>query len=248
MKNPMQDFIDFVQQHCDNAGHGPKYILLSQAIEAAIRQKIVQPHDFIPAERSLAEALSLSRVTITKAIALLEEQQLVTRQQGLGTRVAQQIDYSLSDEAGFTAAIQRKGGEVSNRWLAREIVLATPLQAKQLNVNVGDRLSHLRRVRLSNGVPVSLDNTYLPERFLPDPEALEHSLYALWESRGIRPLRKTFEVRAVSCDEELAEYLEVSAGVPLLNVTQLSFGADGAVLECSESLCRSDVYAIEFET
>ena len=50
---------------------------------------------------------------------LLEEKGLISRQQGVGTRVAMRIGYSLDKDSGFTAQALRHGSSVSNRWLLR---------------------------------------------------------------------------------------------------------------------------------
>ena len=62
---------------------------------------------------------ALSRVTVSKAMKLLEEKGLISRQQGVGTRVAMRIGYSLDKDSGFTAQALRHGSSVSNRWLLR---------------------------------------------------------------------------------------------------------------------------------
>lgn len=103
----------------------------------------------------------------------------------------------------------------------------------------------LRRLRLLNGSPVSLETTYIPPRFLPEPAELEHSLYALWQSRGIVPEDKHFLLKAVSCSDEVAELLNVPCGAPLLHIIQTSRNAQGEALEFSDILCRSDVYEFE---
>ena len=73
----------------------------------------------LPPERQMAEGLALSRVTVSKAMKLLEEKGLISRQQGVGTRVAMRIGYSLDKDSGFTAQALRHGSSVSNRWLLR---------------------------------------------------------------------------------------------------------------------------------
>ncbi|WP_223464759.1 GntR family transcriptional regulator [Pseudomonas sp. GL-RE-26] len=242
----MDDLITTLRHHCQGAAHGPKYLQLAQAIETVIRQRVLAPHDFLPAERVMAEGLGLSRVTVTKAIAQLEKQGLVIRQQGIGTRVAQHLDYSLNAEPGFTAQVEREGGQVSNQWLLRVKLKAPALIASSLGIASGAPIAKLRRIRLVDGVPVSLETTYIPEQYLPDPAQLEHSLYALWESRGIRAARKTFSLKALACTAEVAEWLNIQAGAPLMRIKQLSYGPDDSLLEYSETLCRSDIYEIEF--
>lgn len=53
-----------------------------------IFEGIYQDGDYIPPERKLAEELGVSRVTVRKALKLLEEEHIIERIQGSGTRIA----------------------------------------------------------------------------------------------------------------------------------------------------------------
>lgn len=243
----MSEFFVWMGQQMQLAAAAPRYIQLATTLEAAIQQRVIAPGAFLPPERSMAEVLSLSRVTVSKAMALLEDKALITRQQGLGTRVCQHLAYPLNKEPGFTAQVVRSGGQVSNRWLQRLRQPATAFVAQMLGLEPNASVTKLRRIRLVDGSPVSVEITYIPERFLPDPEMLEHSLYTLWEARGIFPDGKNFRLKAVASSAEIAELLEISPGEPLLRIRQLSMNAQGEVLEFSEALCRSDVYEFEVD-
>ncbi|MHC5176151.1 GntR family transcriptional regulator [Serratia rhizosphaerae] len=242
----MNDFSAWLRQQLVQAVAAPRYIQLATALEAAIKQRRLAAGDFLPPERVLAERLAVSRVTVSKALKLLEEKALISRQQGVGTRVAVYMDYSLSQEqGGFTAQITRSGSAASNQWLLRTRVTPPPEIAQALNLSEHEPVVKLRRLRLADGNPISLETTYIPLRFLPDPERLEHSLYALWQERGIVPESKHFLLKAIACSDEVAGLLNVSCGAPLLLVTQTSRNAQGEVLEISEVQCRSDVYEFE---
>ncbi len=241
----MSEFFTWVGQQLQQAVAAPRYIQLATTLEAAIQQRVISPGAFLPPERNMAERLSLSRVTVSKAMALLEDKSLITRQQGLGTRVCQHIAYPLNAELGFTAQVVRSGGQVSNHWLQRQLLPVPDPIAQLLGLEPSACVSKLQRIRLVDGNPVSLENTYIPERFLPNPEQLEHSLYTLWATRGIYPHNKSFRLKAVACNAENAQLLEVEPGAPLLLICQLSLNAQGEILEYSEALCRSDVYEFE---
>lgn len=241
----MNDFIAWLRQQFSQATAAPRYIQLANTLEIAIKQRVLAVGDFLPPERVLAETLDLSRVTVSKAMKLLEEKALVSRQQGIGTRVAMHIGYSLNQDNGFTAQVLRSGSSVSNQWLLRTTMTAPKEVAKALELANGSLVVKLRRLRLMDGNPVSLETTYIPTRFLPDPEELEHSLYALWQSRGIVPEGRHFLLKAVACNDENASLLNVKTGSPLLRIVQTSRNAEGEVLELSETLCRSDVYEFE---
>ncbi|CAI1925432.1 GntR family transcriptional regulator [Serratia fonticola] len=244
----MNDFIAWLRQQFSQAAAAPRYIQLANTLEIAIKQRVLGVGDFLPPERMLAEALDLSRVTVSKAMKLLEEQALVSRQQGIGTRVAMHIGYSLNQDNGFTAQVLRSGSSVSNQWLLRSCIKAPSEVAKALELASGSIVVKLRRLRLMDGNPVSLETTYIPTRFLPDPEELEHSLYALWRSRGIVPEGRHFLLKAVASSDENASLLNVQSGTPLLRIVQTSRNAQGEVLEFSETLCRSDVYEFEVKS
>ncbi|MDO4273515.1 MAG: GntR family transcriptional regulator [Eubacteriales bacterium] len=55
-----------------------------------IYEDIYQDGDLIPPERKLSEELGVSRVTVRKALKLLEEEHIIERIQGSGTRIALQ--------------------------------------------------------------------------------------------------------------------------------------------------------------
>ncbi|NTY87289.1 GntR family transcriptional regulator [Serratia fonticola] len=244
----MNDFIAWLRQQFSQAAAAPRYIQLANTLEIAIKQHILGAGDFLPPERVLAEALDLSRVTVSKAMKLLEEKALVSRQQGIGTRVAMHIGYSLNQDNGFTAQVLRSGSSVSNQWLLRTCMKAPSEAAQALELASDSIVVKLRRLRLMDGNPVSLETTYIPTRFLPDPEELEHSLYALWKSRGIVPEGRHFLLKAVASSDENASLLNVHSGTPLLRIVQTSRNAQGEVLEFSETLCRSDVYEFEVKS
>jgi DNA-binding transcriptional MocR family regulator len=67
---------------------GPLHFRLSEALEEAIAQGILLPGAKLPAERSLAEALSLSRTTIVSAYSNLRDRGWLESKTGSGTWVS----------------------------------------------------------------------------------------------------------------------------------------------------------------
>lgn len=226
----------------------PLYYQLQQAIESAIDQKIINIGDFLPSERDLAQKLNLSRVTISKTMQLLDKKGIVSRQQGVGTKVTKYLGYSLSQESGFTAQVMKAGGTVTTQWLLRTFINAPIDIAEKLDLPVGSKIAHLRRIRIANNQPVSYENNYIPAKYLPELDKLNDSLYALWDSQGITFEHVQHKVKAISCNEEQANWLNTSVGSPLLFVQQISKLKLGVVIEYSEIVCRGDAYELEFNS
>lgn len=241
----MSEILECLSASLRQPGATPRYLLIADALEQAIRQHQLPEGAFLPTERQMAEKLGLSRVTISKAMAELERKRLITRQQGQGTRVAQAFRYSLNDSGGFTEQVLRSGSSVANQWLLRRRESAPAAIASLLRLPVGADIAKLRRLRLMDGTPAALETTYIPLAYLPEPERLEHSLYQWWERHGVEIGRKTFRLASCAADQDSAALLHVQAGTPLLRIRQTSLNAAEQVLEFSEVLCRSDLYEFE---
>ncbi len=71
-------------------GSGPLYRRLALAIRAAIERGDLQPGEVLPAERTLAKTLAVSRTTVVAAYDYLRDESVVESRRGSGTRVAYQ--------------------------------------------------------------------------------------------------------------------------------------------------------------
>lgn len=238
----MNEFLVWLRKQMETVTAAPRYLQLATSIQTAIEQHILSVGDFLPPERTMAEYLGVSRVTVGKALSFLEERSVVSRQQGRGTRVRMHLNCSLGRESGFTIQVVRRGCPMGNRWLLRTRVIASDRIADALQLKKQSEVVKIRRLRLMNDAPVSLETTYIPPQFLPEPEQLEYSLYELWKSRGIVPERKLFRLNAIVSDEKTAPLLDVAKGTPLMRIMQTSSNHQGTVLEFSESFCRGDVF------
>lgn len=241
----MDNILHFLAKNLRRTRSGPLYIHLANLLERAIVEGITADNEFLPTERLLAEKLKTSRVTVSKALALLEQKGAIQRRQGIGTVITPRIGYSLDYGVGFTEQVELQGGSVSNQWLLKTKILANSQISRWLELNEGDQVAHLRRIRLVNGCPASLENTYVPLRFLPDPEQLENSLFKLWQAQGITVQHTHNIIRALACSHEIAVLLNIKANSPVLLSWQTSRNANKEILEFNESFCRADLYEFE---
>lgn len=77
---------------------GPLYRRLADALRAAIARGALAAGERLPPERGLAERLGVSRSTVVAAFDELENERLIVRQQGSGTRVRSQgVEHARAD-------------------------------------------------------------------------------------------------------------------------------------------------------
>lgn len=79
-------------------GHGPIYLALAAALEAAVRAGDLQPGDQLPPQRTVAEALGVDLTTVTRAYSAARAKGLVEGAVGRGTFVAAR---ATEDDAGL---------------------------------------------------------------------------------------------------------------------------------------------------
>ena len=95
----------------------------------------------------------------------------------------------------------------------------------------------LRRLRLLDGLPVSVDHSRVPLASLPPLSELDFrrdSLYAALALAGHAPVRADYTVWAVPASRAEARLLGLEPGSPLLRTTTVSRDATGLVVEVGD--------------
>ena len=226
-------------------GATPLYLRLQARLRDAIETGRFKPLEALPGERDLAEAFSVSRVTVRKAIGGLVEAGLLHQRQGSGTFVAakpERLEQALSRLTSFTEDMLLRGLEPSVRVLRCEVSPPSPAEAMQLMLSPQDRVSRLRRLRLAGSVPMAIELATLPQQVLPDPATVGPSLYAVLEGSGHRPVRALQRLSAANLSTEDAILLDVAPGAAALSIERVSFLPDGRPIEFTRSWYRGDAY------
>ncbi len=156
------------------------------------------------------------------------------------------MPWNFQELRGFSEEMRRRGLVPSARVLSRDTVVADNETAQALRLQSGESVYHIRRLRLVNGEPVAIVESYLPALLFPDihRQNLENrSLYALVEGVYNRKLHWAEEIiGAVSASEEDAKTLEALPGSPLLLIQETTYDTNRIAIEYSRSLLRGDRY------
>jgi GntR family transcriptional regulator len=218
------------------------YLRLRRSLQNLIERGRLVPGHVLPSERELAKLLTLSRVTVRKAIAGLADDGLLTQRQGAGTFVAERIVKSFSKLTGFTDDLRARGLKPRVKFLERSVGEVSPEEALALHLSPGARVIRLRRLRFAGDKPLALELSVVPHAILGDPNAIKLSLYDALEAIGCRPTRALQRLRAVALDAEQAQLLGLPVDGPALSIERRAFLDDGRVVEFTQSLYRGDAY------
>ena len=232
-------------EHWLNPAAGPLYVQLRRRIETGIDSGFLAPDTPLPPEREIALLTDMSRVTVRKAIGDLVDKGTIVQKQGSGSYIAprqSRVQQSLSRLTSFTEDMARRGLQSDSHWLERGLFLPTPEEVMALGLAAQDRVARLERVRHADGQPMAIERASLSTTILPDPAAVERSLYALLSARGFRPVRAVQRISAANLGGRDADLLNVPAGAAGLRIERISYLNTGAVVEFTRSIYRGDAY------
>lgn len=143
----------------------------------------------IPSERELCERFGVSRMTVRQAVDALVVEGLLERVQGRGTFVAQpKVDLQLR-LTSFGDEMHRRGMTPGARVLEAERIAVPSQVAEVLELGAQDEVFCVRRVRLADGEPMSLEEQWLPVRLVPQllDDGVPASLYGALTEHGYEP-------------------------------------------------------------
>jgi GntR family transcriptional regulator len=219
---------------------------LQRRMLAEMGSGTLAPGSRLGSERELAEHYGVSRATLRQVLAALQEAGLVRRVPGRGggTFVNHaKVERDLSRIAGVPAYLVRQGYVAGTRVLSTGMTVADPPTCSALQLKPGSLVLDIRRIRLADGTPISLDHARFPaDRF---PGLLEMplggSLYELLEQEfDTTPADAEELIEVVHATDDEAALLSVEAGAPLLSISRTTYDSEGAPFEFSGDLFRAD--------
>lgn len=231
----------------------PLYIQIAESLISQIESGELAPGAQLPAERELSERLGVNRMTLRRALRVLEAQGLLVRRHGVGTYIAEpKIERQMDVVFRFTSGMAQRGYTPDARLISFEQALVDAALARELAVPVSSLVYRILRVRSINQEPVLLESYSIPVGRFPDLQAhdLENrSLYEIMENEygvTIRNARQSFEPVVASAFE--AELLQVDPGAPLMLEKRISYDHHGQPVEYGKDRYRGDRFRFITET
>lgn len=199
----------------------------------------------LPSEGDLSRQYGLSRITVRQALKSLESKGLVYSAQGRGSFPTLQRVTGISGFHSFTAEVRRNGQEPGSRILAATEVDRLPASiAEKLPVAEGEGgpQVHLRRLRLIDGLPIAVEDAWLPKALFPDlrpADFTDGSLYSLLADRwGLEPAWTDALIEPDRAAPEVAQLLAIDPGDPVLVAWRVTVTAEDKVFERVRSIYR----------
>jgi len=206
-------------------------ILADDILKGRLRQG-----QMLPSAQELATRFDVNRHTVRRAIAALEQRNLVRTEQGRGTFVQEQtLDYPISRRTRFTQNMRNLNVDTDTEILedAREI---PPTQvAEALGLGKNEYVYRIETMSRADGHIVDHSTAYFPAARFPGLPAIYRRTQSVTQTLsefGISDyVRKHTRVSARLPDAHTARLMKQSANRPVLNVQSINADPRGVPVQ-----------------
>lgn len=228
------------------AHDAPLYSRVEHVLGDEIATGVMKVGEQVPTEDSLIARFEVSRITVRRAIQNLVNRGIVEIRRGRGTFVAApRITQELTELTGFVEDMHAQGRTPTARVIGKEIVSADTIVAGNLALTKGERVVRIRRVRIADGVPLSLDETYLPlgigRKVLTNNLKVEPIFSLLERKYGILLVEAEYKLEAVAASNEVAAALRVKQDSPIFRIERTSYSTGSVPVDYEKLYYRGDL-------
>ena len=222
----------------------PRYLAVLSTIRAEIAA--APPNTVLPTEQVLARRFGVSRLTLRRALGLLERSGLVSRRPGRGTVVSPpKVTRVLAPLYTLEEDLRGQGIRLETRVLRYAPAIEPPPDVRlTLRLRRRSRVAAVELLRLVEGQVIAHDVAYVPTAFAARlrPERVgEHPLLdVLRQPSRIRLDRLDWEIEILPSEPEVAAPLGITPGMLVVASRATAYADDGVPVSRSVRCYRID--------
>jgi GntR family transcriptional regulator/GntR family frlABCD operon transcriptional regulator len=227
-----------------------RYLQIHALLKKQILTGQIEEGSMLPSENQLSLQHQITRSMVRQALNELEKEGLIRKQKGKGSFVERKDQrLGLLSFRGFSEVIGNTSHLASSR-------LLQPLKKEKWGENFFFDLNEsernqgcivIKRLREVDGLPVMLEQTYLPD-------ILANFLEKEWENGSLfKTLQVHYQVqvrsveqyiRAIVANDKLADYLKLEKDMPLLKINRKYASSKAGFFIYSTLYCNTENYAL----
>ena len=228
----------------------PRYL----SIEATLRSEIESSaaNSVLPTELQFAKRFQVSRITVRRALDMLERGGLISRQRGRGTVISPpKITRRFSPLYMFEQDLRDQGIAFETEVLACDLKAEPPeFIRKRLKLPVRSKVGFLSLLRRVDGRIICHDRRYFPgsiaKKLKPELTQRGDLRAVIEEIEGKTVTSTDWESEIVPASNEIALALGITPGTLVVANTFTYYFADGAVVEAGVMSYRIDRCKFKF--
>lgn len=246
-----------IDQHSDR----PIYQQIADVLRERIRVGTYAAGAKLPSETELLDEFGVTRQTVRRGLAVLQQEGLTEASRGKGVFVRETPPVLTVRSSRFSRAARRAGKgalaaeaeALGLEWRSEELRVAVVDLPPAVAESLGEARGAVKQRRMwVGGMPTQLADSYIPESIdavigWSQGATAPGGIYGLLEQHGhqITRFREELAVRQASPEEAVA--LELPAAAPVVVLTRQAIDLDDRVCEYFDSVAAGDKHRYVYE-
>jgi GntR family transcriptional regulator, N-acetylglucosamine utilization regulator len=231
----------------DQQSFVPYYEQIVDQFRTLVKEKKLSEGETFYSEGEVARMLGISKMPVRQAFQKLRSEGLLVVSRGKRPIVGSgKLPWNFQQLRGFSEEMRRRGLQPSAKVISLERKEPDGEVMQALNLQSGEEVYCLKRLRYVDGAPVAVVTSYLPALIFPDIDKLDlqgQSLYHVFEQVYKRKLHWAEEViGAAIVNSEDAQLLQAAVGSAALLIKERTYDTREVAIEYSVSVLRGDRY------
>jgi GntR family transcriptional regulator len=235
----------------DHKSKLPLHAQIEDYLRRLIATESFRNGEFLPKEVELANRLGVSRNTIRQATNKLENEGLIVRKKGVGTRVAEKkpLISGLDHWYSFTQEMQEKGIVVTNLQLKVEWVTPNDTISHFFHLDPAKKVLKLSKLKgEESGEPiVYFESWFHPRIGVSENDNFDRPLYSMLEEKYGVVVQRSSENISARTAGSMARKLKVDAHFPVLFRERFVYDIGDRPVEYNIGYYRSDKFTYSID-
>lgn len=237
----------------DHKSKVPLHVQVEEHFRELINSEKYSKGAFLPKEVELANRLGVSRNTIRQATNKLENEGLIIRKKGVGTKVAEKkgLFTGLDHWYSFTQEMKERGIRVANLSIKVEWVIANETIRSFFNSKKEKKILKLSKLKgEASGEPIVYFESYFHPRIgVNEKDEFNKPLYRMLEEKYGIIVERSSENISARLAGVMAKKLEVDPASPVLIRERFVYDIGDRPVEYNIGYYRSDkfIYSIDIK-
>ena len=210
----------------------------------------LKPHSQLPSERALSEEYGVSRMTLRRAIDVLQARGYIYSVPSKGLFVAEPRMVRTSDVTSLSEVLRHRGNNPKTKLHLADRIHATDEVAKALGLRKGDWVYRIEQSFFDADVAMATETAYIPAEIAPGllEQDLAASLSSILANNYEKPiLRVQYRVRAVIPEEKFRDRLDLAVGAPTFEFFAVGITSKERSAFLVVSYKRGDKYDLSYQ-
>lgn len=235
-------------------GKVSEHEMIRDAIVNDIIRGVYEKGAAIPKQELLSEKYGVSRTTVRRATDVLIQNGILTSVKGKGTFVNEYHENVPQDVKIIREDHAERLSEPRAKTITIQKIVATETIARQLQIPTGSEVVYIERIRLLEGIPISVQISYLNGADVKNVQFTKEYLdkgsmfYLMERQAGLYASHQDEIVRAIGCPSSIASYLHLEPQSPVVMIFRTVFTTDGRIMEYCEDYENTAYKGLHFCT